>query len=501
MASGSSPTAAQPAPAAPLSRRRQYLVLGICCSSLFLMGLDTTVLNVGLPALQRDLDAPDSGLQWAIDSYSVVIASLLLFSGSMGDRFGRKRVFRIGLILFSAGSLLSSLAPSLGWLIAFRMLQAVGGSMLNPVAMSIITSTFTDPRARARAIGVWGGVVGLSMALGPVIGGLLVDGFGWRAIFWLNVPISLAAVVLTTIFVPHTKAARSRRFDPVGQLLIATMLGVLIYAIIEAPAAGWAATQTVVLFTVAALALVGLVLHSPRRPEPLLDVRLFRSAPFAGAVLIAILAFVTMGGFLLLNTLYLQNVRGYSALHAGLFTLPMAAVTGLTGPLSGRLVASHGPQPSLVIAGLALPASAGTLAFLRPDTPLALLVSAYVLFGLGFGMVNAPITNTAVSGMPDAQAGVAAAVASTSRQIGQALGVAVIGSVAASQVAGAGHAVIDPTSSVAWCVMVGCGLVLGVLGVVTTGRWARDTAARTAARLAPPPPAPEPATAALAAPR
>nr|WP_307873838.1 MULTISPECIES: MFS transporter [unclassified Frankia] len=466
----------------PLSKSRRYLVLAICCSSLFIVGLDTTILNVGLPSLKQDLHAPDSGLQWTIDAYGLVIASLLLFSGSMGDRFGRKRVFRTGLILFSAGSLLCSLAPGLGWLIAFRMIQAVGGSMLNPVAMAIITNTFTERRERARAIGVWGAVIGLSMALGPVLGGVLVDGIGWRSIFWINVPIGLAAMVLTGLFVPESKAPRARRFDPAGQLLVAATLGTLTYGIIEAPSAGWASIQTIVMFVIAAVALVGLVIVETRREEALLDMRFFRSVPFSGATGIAVCAFAALGGFLFLNTLYLQNVRGYSALHAGLMTLPMAAFAAIMPPISGRLVGSRGPRPSLMVAGIALPASGLLLTFLGPHTSLVLLISAYVLFGIGFGMVNAPITNTAVSGMPVTQAGVAAAVASTSRQIGSALGVAILGSVAAHSAAGqVGRAAIDPTSAPAWWIMVGCGAAIGVLGVLTTGSWARGTAERTAA--------------------
>jgi EmrB/QacA subfamily drug resistance transporter len=468
--------------AEPLSKSRRYLVLAICCSSLFIVGLDTTILNVGLPSLKHDLHAPDSGLQWTIDAYGLVIASLLLFSGSMGDRFGRKRVFRTGLILFSAGSLLCSLAPGLGWLIVFRMIQAVGGSMLNPVAMAIITNTFTERRERARAIGVWGAVIGLSMALGPVLGGVLVDGIGWRSIFWINVPIGLAAMVLTGLFVPESKAPRARRFDPAGQLLVAATLGTLTYGIIEAPSAGWTSTQTIVMFVIAAVALVGLVIVETRREEALLDMRFFRSVPFSGATGIAVCAFAALGGFLFLNTLYLQNVRGYSALHAGLMTLPMAAFAAIMPPISGRLVGSRGPRPSLVVAGIALPASGLLLTFLGPHTSLVLLISAYVLFGIGFGMVNAPITNTAVSGMPVTQAGVAAAVASTSRQIGSALGVAILGSVAAHSAAGqVGRAAIDPTSAPAWWIMVGCGVAIGVLGVLTTGSWARGTAERTAA--------------------
>src|SRR3954447_17466470 len=203
-----------------LTYRQRLLVLGICCMSLLIVSLDNTILNVALPSLQKDFHASVSGLQWTIDAYLVVIASLLLLSGSTADRVGRKRIFQCGLVVFTLGSLLCSLAPGLGWLVAFRMIQAVGGSMLNPVAMSIITNTFTDPAERARAIGVWGGVFGLSVALGPVVGGALVDSVGWRGIFWVNIPVGIAAIVLTALFVPESRAARHRRPDPVGQVLV-----------------------------------------------------------------------------------------------------------------------------------------------------------------------------------------------------------------------------------------------------------------------------------------
>ncbi|MFC7718228.1 MFS transporter [Nonomuraea recticatena] len=222
-----------------MTYRRRMLVLAICCMSLLIVSLDNTVLNVALPAMRREFDASVSGLQWTIDAYTLVLASLLMLSGSTADRFGRRMVFQLGLVLFTLGSLLCSLAPSLGWLVVFRMIQAVGGSMLNPVAMSIITNVFTDPRERARAIGVWGGVVGISMAAGPLAGGLLVDTLGWRAIFWLNLPLGIAALVLTMLFVPESKAPTARRFDPVGQLLVIVLLGSLTYGIIEAPSAGW----------------------------------------------------------------------------------------------------------------------------------------------------------------------------------------------------------------------------------------------------------------------
>ncbi|MCM3886594.1 MFS transporter [Frankia sp. R82] len=468
-----------------LPARRRQVVLGICCLSVFVVAMDATILNVGLPSIRSDLHATDARLQWTVDAYSLVLASLLLLAGSMGDRFGRRRVFRTGLTLFSVGSLLCSLAPGLGWLIVFRMIQAVGGSMLNPVALAIITNTFTDRRERARAIGLWAAVVGLSLALGPVLGGLLIDTVGWRSIFWINVPVGVLAVALSGRYVPESRAPRARRFDPAGQALVASTFVALVFAIIEAPDAGWTAPRTGAAFGVAALALAGLVWCEKRRADPLLDPRFFRSAPFCGATAIAVCGYATMGGFLFLNTLYLQAVRGYSAMHAGLLTLPMAAIAAATSPFSGRLVARHGPRPALVLAGIAIPASGVILlSFLGTGSGLAPVICAYVLFGAGFGMVSAPTTNVAVSGMPLAQAGVAGALAGTSRQLGLSLGVAVFGSVAAHHGAGGpGTATIDPTSGAPWWIMICCGLAIAALGVLTTGRWAQDTAARTAALL------------------
>lgn len=307
-----------------LSHRRRLLVLAICCLSLFIVAVDVTIVNIALPSLRADLDASVSSLQWVLDSYTLVLASLLVLAGSTADRFGRRRTFQTGLVLFTAGSLLCSVAPGLGWLIAFRMVQAVGGSMLNPVAMSIITNTFTEPRERARAIGVWGGVVGLSMALGPVLGGALVAGLGWRSIFWINVPIGVAAFVLAALFVPESRAGHPRRVDPGGQVLVLLLLASVTYGIIEGPVAGWGSPLIVGCFVLGAAALAALLAYESRRTEPLLDLGVFRSVPFSGATVIAVCAFGALGGFLFLNSLYLQDVRGLSALHAGIYTLPMA---------------------------------------------------------------------------------------------------------------------------------------------------------------------------------
>ncbi|MFJ1805068.1 MULTISPECIES: MFS transporter [unclassified Streptomyces] len=465
-----------------LSPRRRLLILAICCMSLLIVSLDVTVLNVALPAMQSDLHASTAGLQWTIDAYTLVLAMLLMLAGSTADRIGRKKVFMAGLVVFTVGSLLCSLAPNLELLIAARMVQAVGGSMLNPVAMSIITNTFTDPRERARAIGVWGAVVGISMAAGPLLGGLLVESVGWRSIFWINLPVGLVALLATLRHVPESRAPKPRRPDPVGQLLVIALFGPLTYAIIEAPGAG--AATSAPFAAVALAALVGLVWYERRRVEPLIDLRFFRSAPFSGATVIAVSAFAALGGFLFLSTLYLQNVRGLDALHAGLWMLPMAVPTFLCAPLSGRLVGSRGPRLPLLISGTAMTTSGLLFAVFDAETSDMTMFLGYLLFGVGFGFVNAPITNTAVSGMPRGQAGVAAAVASTSRQLGQTLGVAVIGAVLAAGVSTSAYRDTFVSAAVpGWWILAGCGLVVLVLGAVSTGAWARRTAERTARRL------------------
>jgi EmrB/QacA subfamily drug resistance transporter len=473
-----------------LTRRRRMLVLAICCSSLFIVGLDNTIVNLALPAIRRDLGSSLSGLQWVIDAYTLVLASLLMLGGSLGDRIGRRRTFQTGLVLFGAGSLLCSIAPTTGWLIAFRALQAVGGSMLNPVAMSIITNVFTERAERAKAIGVWGSVIGLSMALGPLLGGLLVDSVGWRSVFWLNVPVAVAVVVLTARFVPESRAPRARRFDPAGQLSMVVLLAGVTFGIIEGPGLGWGSPLIVGSFAAAAAALVALLVVESRRADPLLDPRFFASIPFSAATLIAVAAFAAFAGFLFLNALYLQDVRGYSPLHAGLLTLPMAAMTAVLPPISGRMVARHGARLPLVIGGLGIATGGGLLLALDVDTPLVLIVVAYVVFGIGFGMVNAPITNTAVSGMPLAQAGVAAGVASTSRQVGSALGVAVLGSLVTAQLGTSMTAGFAAAARPAWIVVIGCGLLVLALGLVSTTARARESARRTAERFATPTPVP-----------
>lgn len=452
---------------------RPRLVLAICCMSLFLVTMDITIVNLALPAIGHDLHASLSGLQWSIDAYTVVLASFLVVSGATADRFGRRRVFQIGLLSFSTGSLLCGLAPSIELLVVFRVLQGLGGSMLNPVAMSIIVNVYTEPRARARAIGAWSSVVGLSMAVGPLLGGFLVQTFSWRAVFWINVPVGLLAIALTRRFVPESRAERPRRPDLVGLALIVVGLAALTSCLIEGRRLGWQSWPIAGGLSLAALAFATLVAYERRRVDPLIEVRFFRSLPFAIAMLLAVLSFAMFNGGLFLSSLYLQLTRGLSSVDAGLCLLPIAGGLIVFSQLSGRLVAAGQARWSLVASGGAMATAALLLVGLEVATPLARVIAAFALIGVGFGFINAPITTAAVSGMPRAQAGVAAALAATSRQIGATLGVALSGMIA-------GGAATSPSFAVStrpfwWFVSAG-GVGIAALGLAATGERARRSA-------------------------
>ena len=387
-------------------------MLLICCASILVVVMDISIVNIALPAMHRDLHASESGLQWTVDAYTLVLASFLVLAGSTADRVGRRRIFQIGLAAFGFGSLLCGLAPGIGWLIAARGLQAVGGTMLNPVAMAIIVNTFPEPAERARAIGVFGSVSGLALALGPILGGALVDGLGWRYIFWVNVPIVAAAIVCTALFVPESRAARPRRFDPVGQALMILVLGSVVYAIIESSRFGWTSPVILGLFAAAAGGVAGILVYEPRRADPLLELRLFRSVPFSAAIVSALCALCAFGAFLFVTTQYLQDVRGMPALAAGLCLLPIGVLVVLFSPRTGRLVGTRGPRLPLMIAGTALALGGAASLWLGPTTPLPAVLAVYLLFGVFLATVNPPVSNSAVSGMPRAMAGVAASFAS-----------------------------------------------------------------------------------------
>ncbi|MBL9111980.1 MAG: MFS transporter, partial [Myxococcales bacterium] len=330
---------------------RRLVVLATCCLSLFVVTMDLTIVNVALPSIRRELHASVAGLQWAIDGYTVVVASCLMVSGSLADRYGRRRTFQVGLVVFSLGSLACSLAPTTSALVGFRALQALGGSMLNPAAMSILVSTFTEAKERARALGVWGAVFGVSMAAGPLLGGALVDRVGWRSIFWVNVPVGVVALVLAGRFVPESRAERPRRFDLPAQALVLVGLLALTSAVIDGRRVGWSSWSTAGGFAVALVSGVAFVVWEARRAEPLVDLRFFRSVPFSASTVLAVLAFAAFGGFLFLNALYLQDVRGLDASTAGLMTLPIALALVVASPLSGRLVAAGRARLAIALAG------------------------------------------------------------------------------------------------------------------------------------------------------
>ncbi|BDZ49505.1 MFS transporter [Frondihabitans sucicola] len=421
-----------------------------------------------------------------------MIASFLMLSGSTADRFGRRRIFQVGLVVFVVGSLLCSLAPSIPILVACRMLQAIGGSMLNPVALSIISATFTNGAERAKAVGVWGAVVGISTGFGPLIGGALTDSVGWRSIFWINIPIGLAAIALTFAFVPESKSSTVRKVDPVGQLLVILLLASIVTGLIEGPRFGWGSPLTIGLFVVGALSLVGLQRFEATRDDPLLDFRFFKSIPFTSAIATAVFAFASQGAFIFVTALYLQEVRGFSPFVAGLHTLPLGLAQLVAAPIAGRLVSSTGTRRPLALGASALGVGAILLLFIGATTPTWYLVITYLILGAGLGLINPPLTNTAVSGMPRNRSGAAAGVASTSRQTGVSLGVALAGTITgASGAASAGAGFVAATHAL-WFVVIGFAAVIFGLAFLANSGLAQRSTDRIKALLSDDPTAPTP---------
>lgn len=463
-----------------MTPRRKAVILVSCCLSLLIVSMDATIVNVAIPSIRSDLQATPSQLQWVVDVYTLVLASLLILAGAAGDRFGRRRLFQIGLGLFAVGSLLCSLAPTIDTLIAARFVQGIGGSMMNPVALSIISQIFTGRVERARALGVWGAVVGISMALGPTVGGLLIEYVSWRAVFWINLPICLLAIALTAIFVPESRSATMRSIDPVGQALAVTFLFGVVFTLIEGPGYGWTSPLVLTVATIAAVAFVGFLSYEARRDDPFIELRFFRSIPFASATVTAVSAFAAWGAFLFIMSLYLQTERQYTPMQTGLIYLPIAVGALVFSPISGRLVGRYGARPSLLVSGVLITAASAMLTFLTPTTPVWELLIVFTVFGIGFSMVNAPVTNAAVSGMPLDRAGSASAVTSTSRQVGVSIGVALCGSLTGTALTTV-NADFAAAARPLWLTCVALGVVIVVLAWFSTS----PRAIRSAERLAP----------------
>jgi len=468
------------AQAGGFDNRRKAAILATCCFSVLITNIDSTIAYLAVPAIRTDLNATAAHVQWVMAIYALGVASLYLVGGAAGDRFGRRRVLQTGMTIFMLGSLLCSLAPTIDILIAARLVQAVGASMMNSVALAIISQVFVAPAERARAIGIWGAVFGGALALGPVVGGVLIDLFGWRSVFWINLPICAVAIAACAVLVPESKSSTVRSLDPIGQLLAAGSVIGLVYVLIESPGRGWTHPLVVTIAAASALAFMGLLRYESRHTDPFIDLRFFRSIPFSAATATALSVFMVWGAFMFVMPIYLQGWRGYPAVHAGLLLLPVGAAVLVFSPLSGRLVGRFGGRPSLLVSGLMITVMSLMLAFVTPTTPVWILTVIFAAFGITFGMITVPVNVAAVSGMPQERAGAAAGVANTSKTVGSSLGIALSGVLAIgalSPPAGEFTAAARPL----WLLTLALGLAIAALGLISTSARAK----RSAERLAP----------------
>ncbi|MCX7620861.1 MAG: MFS transporter [Acidimicrobiales bacterium] len=410
---------------------RRWLILAVLCVSLLVIVLDNSILNVAIPTIVRELQATNSQLQWMVDAYTLVFAGLLLTAGALGDRFGRRGALQIGFIIFGTGSLLSAFATSANQLIATRALMGVGGALIMPSTLSIITNVFPADE-RGRAIGVWAGVAGVGGALGPLTGGFLVEHFYWGSVFLVNLPIVVIGLVAGIVLIPTSKDPTAPRLDPLGALLSILGLTALLYAIIEAPAEGWGDGKIVAAFTVGVVLLAAFAAWELHTDHPMLDVHFFRNPRFSAASAAITLVFFAMFGSMFLLTQYLQFILGFTPLETGLRMMPFAASMMITAPTSARVAERIGTKRT-VVAGLSL-VTAGLLSMtqLHVDTTYPQLLWRLMLIAMGMGFVMAPATESIMGSLPLAKAGVGSAVNDTTRQVGGALGVAVIGSVLSS---------------------------------------------------------------------
>jgi len=411
---------------------RRWATLGVLCLSLLVVVVDNTIVNVALPTLVRDLHASTSSLQWVVDAYTLAMAGLLLTLGSLGDRLGRHRTLAGGLVIFGVGSALAATAGSAGQLIACRVLMGVGAAAIMPATLSILTNVFTVPAERARAIALWSAVSGLGIAIGPTLGGWLLEHFSWGSIFLVNLPIVAVALVAGQLVVPPSADAHPPALDPAGAVLSAAGLVALVYAIIEAPQHGWLSPATLGVGAAGLAVLGSWVVWELRCSHPMVDLRIFANARFSAASFAVTMIFLALFGWLFLFTQQLQFVLGYNTLQAGVRALPFALTIGVTAPQAARLAARLGTKV-VVAAGLGI--MAGGLAMMATSTvhtryPFLLVASVVVAAGMGLAM--APATESIMGSLPPAQAGVGSAVNDTTRELGGALGVAVMGSVASS---------------------------------------------------------------------
>jgi len=409
---------------------RRWWALLVLCLSLVVIGMDNTILNVTLPTLARDLQATASELQWMVDSYVLVFAGLLLTMGALGDRFGRKLALNVGLLVFVAGSIASSFAGSAEVLIASRAAMGIGGALIMPSTLSIITNVFPTGE-RGRAIGVWAGVAGLGIVLGPVIGGWLLEHFWWGSVFLVNVPVVAVAILAGWALVPESRDPNATPLDPVGAGLSIVALVVLVYGIIEAPANGWTEPLILGSFAVAAVLSVAFIWWELRTPHPMLRMEFFRNPRFSAASAAITMVFFALFGSIFLLTQHLQFVLGYSPLEAGFRILPVATLI-VFAPLSARLVESIGTKIVVFVGLLTVATGLWLLSTVDVASGYGLVAASIATLGAGMGLTMAPATESIMGSLPLAKSGVGSAMNDTTRMVGGALGVAVLGSVLAS---------------------------------------------------------------------
>jgi EmrB/QacA subfamily drug resistance transporter len=450
-----------------LIHRRRWWTLVVLSISLIVISLDNTILNVALPSIATDLDASPSQLQWIVDAYMLVFAGTMLTAGALGDRFGRKRALTTGLVVFGTGSLLAALSGESGALIASRALMGIGGALIMPSTLSILTAVF-PAEERAKAIGAWAAVAGLGIAIGPVAGGWLVENADWHWVFLVNLPIVALALGLGRALVPESRDPRQAAIDLPGAALSFIGLSALLWGLIEAPARGWTDPMTLAAFGGAAMALALFGAWELRTSTPMLDVRLFRNPRFSVASTSIALAFFGLFGVLFATSQYLQNVLGFSPLKAGVWSLPVALGLVIGGPLSAKLTARLGTKVT-VSAGLATVAG-GLALYSGADagSGFALIGGAQIVLGLGIGLAMAPATDSIMGAVPADRASVGSAMNDTVRLVGGSLGVAVLGSLLASNyrdgMDGAVQGLPASASSAAHESVVGAGAVAERLG-------------------------------------
>ena len=444
-------------PADPTDHPRPWLVLAVCAMALFLVGLDTTIVAVALPDIGDDLDIGLGRLAWVVDAYTLTVASLMISAGAVADRFGRRRVFRWGLAIFGAASAVAALAPTAAVLIGARVVQGVGGAMLAPVALAIVVNVFTDPRRRAKAIGVWASVFGISMAAGPLLGGALIEAFGWRAVLWVVVPFVVLTWLATFAVVPESIAAQPRQLDPLGQVLAITIIAGLVGLLIEGGQRGALSSWMAVGALVVVVAGVAFWRVESLVAQPLIELELFRAGSFRGAVAGAVATFIALTVTIVVMSVHLQRHLGLTPLAAGLTLLALAAGATLCAPMSGALVGRRGARLPLVVAGSALLIGGVAGAVASSASSAWPIIPGLIAVGIGFGFANPPLTATAVAGLPLDRSGVAGGIVAASRQVGAAIGAAVAG------VLLAGHVVAGPLMP-SGLVVVACGVVVLVVG-------------------------------------